>query len=490
MAARKDARIVTDLIANAVVLNEEWEELDSRLQFEILSSSSKAEVLTMLNHHNLLTAFQYEMVLSGRECDLVLGHYRLLEQIGRGGMGVVYRGENTFLRRQVAIKVISDAIDPSPKMLHRFYAEARSVARLQHPNIVACLDGGRHVHADGSTRDYYVMELINGQDLDSMVRSSGPLAVDKACELFRLIAEAITEAHRCGLVHRDIKPSNILVTPLWKAKVLDLGLALHPRGRMTDPGTVLGTLGFMAPEQARASQFVDGRADIFSLGATLYWALTGQTPFPDSGEPIKDLHQRMSAPPPQIRLARPGLPDELCNLVDKMMATEPGDRPQAARIVAITLAGLSRSMPRPHSKSIHENLQSTQQRIVIVDDEPAIRKVIRFHLENVKDGQAYEISDANNGEDLLEQMQKRRVDLVILDLNMPGMSGQELVQAVKGKLPIGRQPKILLLSGVIPPESLRGLLSDGADDFMVKPLNGEELRSACGNCWAIALRTS
>jgi eukaryotic-like serine/threonine-protein kinase len=471
------AGVVTDLIAHGVVLNEEWEELPQSDQLDILCSLDKTEALAKLLSHRLLTAFQHQTIVKGAEHDLVLGHYRLLEPIGRGGMGVVYRGENNFLRRQVAIKVIANAIEPSPRMLHRFYAEARSVARLQHPNIAACLDGGRHVHDDGSTRDFYVMELVNGQDLDATIRSTGPLPVAKACELFRLIAEALTEAHRFGLVHRDIKPSNILVTPSWQPKLLDFGLALHPRGRVTDPGTVLGTLGFMAPEQARAAQTVDARADIFSLGATLYWALTGQEPFLESGEPIKDLHRRLTAAAPQIRCARPDLPEELCLLVDKMMAVNPDERPQSARIVAITLAGLSRSIPRFDSGSDQVSAAVVRPRIVIVDDEPAIRKLIRYHLEPDQDGQIYDLTEAADGEELLDQLQRRRVDLVILDLNLPGVSGQELIQAVKGNQPLDRQPKVLLLSGVIPPESLRGLMAVGADDFMVKPLKGADLRT-------------
>ena len=197
------------------------------------------DLLDRLVDNHLLTRFQAEKVREGGEGELVLGHYRLLDVIGRGGMGTVYRAEHLHLRRQVAVKVMARTAETNPRLLHRFYGEARAVAKLQHPNIVGCLDAGRHTPPGAGPRDYYVMELIPGADLQATVAASGPLPPGRACDLFRQIAEALAEAHRFGLVHRDIKPGNILITPDWRAKLLDFGLALRPQNRMTEPGLLL-----------------------------------------------------------------------------------------------------------------------------------------------------------------------------------------------------------------------------------------------------------
>lgn len=247
------ARALGGLLDAALVLPEEWDELPALDKAGVLEAATKDGLLTRLVECGLLTAFQADMIRIGRSDDLLVGSYRILEPLGQGGMGVVYLGEHITLRRRVAIKMTSEIVERHPRLIHRFYAEARSVARLRHPNIVGCLDAGRHhpTKPGRSPADYYVMEYVPGQDLDSVVRSGGPLPVHRAASIFKQIAEALAEAHRAGLVHQDLKPSNIIVTPDWQAKLLDFGLALHPRTAMTEPGTLLGTVGYMAPEQAR-----------------------------------------------------------------------------------------------------------------------------------------------------------------------------------------------------------------------------------------------
>ena len=159
------------LVEEWVVLPEEWDELPPAARHEILGADSGADFLNRLARHQLLTPFQAEAIRTGCAGELVLGHYRLLEPIGRGGMGTVYRAEHLHLRRQVAVKVMSRSVETNSRLLHRFYGEARSVAKLQHPNIVACTDAGRHAPPGHSPRDYYVMELIPGQDLHELVGS-------------------------------------------------------------------------------------------------------------------------------------------------------------------------------------------------------------------------------------------------------------------------------------------------------------------------------
>ncbi|MCE9561458.1 MAG: protein kinase [Planctomycetes bacterium] len=471
-----DGRLATflnDLIERSIILPEEWDELDPMIRLELYSSESQVAMLEKLVSLHLLTGFQSDMIRDGATKDLMLGQYRVLGLIGRGGMGVVYRAEHIHLRRDVAVKVFVNTVDTCPRLLRRFHAEARAAARLHHPNLVSCLDAGRSRSADptGPIRDYYVMELVNGEDLDGFIRSRGPLPVNRVCDLFRQISEALAEAHRNGLIHRDIKPQNIIITPDWQAKLLDFGLALHPHRQLTEPGTVLGTIGYMAPEQARDPHAVDARADLFSLGATMYWALTGRDPFPDTGNLLRDLQTRLTAPPPIVQQIRPELPEELCTLVNRMLSTDPDARPPSARVVGISLSGLSRWVPQSTEK-VPTDAAIQIPNVVIVDDDAPLRKLLRLYL-----GDEFHVSDAGDGDKLQELLQKQRADLIILDVNLPGVTGDKLIESIRNVGSDDKRPMILLMSGVIPPEALGGLLATGADDFLAKPFSRAEFRS-------------
>ncbi|MBA4192808.1 MAG: hypothetical protein C0467_33000, partial [Planctomycetaceae bacterium] len=315
------------------------------------------------------------------------------------------------------------------------------------------------------------MELVNGEDLCSFVHSRGPLSVNRACELFQQVADALAEAHRSGLIHRDIKPSNIIITPDWQAKLLDFGLALHPHRKLTEPGTVLGTIGYMAPEQAQDPHAVDARADLFSLGATMYWALTGRDPYPESGNLLRDLQIRLTASPPIIQQIRPELPEELCTLLNRMLRTDPDARPPSAKVVAITLAGLSRWAPQVIDHAPNET-ETEQAKVVIVDDDVPLRRLMRLYL-----GDEFVISDTGDGDGLREILVRGRADLIVLDVNLPGLSGDKLIELIRNDVREHRRPMILLISGVIPPESLGGMLATGADDFLAKPFSRAEFRS-------------
>ncbi|HEY1190187.1 MAG TPA: serine/threonine-protein kinase, partial [Gemmata sp.] len=339
--------LLSRLLSLFVLLPEAWEDVPAEHR-DILTRIVAVDVLlNKLLALQLLTRYQVDTIRKGGPEDLILGNYRLLDVLGQGGMGTVYRAEHVLLRRQVALKVMARSTDVSSRLVHRFYGEARAVARLQHPHIVTCFDAGRHTRTGpgAQTRDYFVMELIPGQDLFGLVRDSGPLPPLRACDIFRQVADALAEAHRHGLVHRDIKPSNVLITPDGQAKVLDFGLARLPTQQMTEPGVVLGTIGYMAPEQARDPHSVDSRADLFSLGATLYWALTGRDPYPESGNPIQDLHRRFTTVPLPVRRVRPEVPSEVSDLVARLMEPDPEMRFPSARTVSAALTGFTLWLP-------------------------------------------------------------------------------------------------------------------------------------------------
>ena len=278
----------------------------------------------------LLTQYQSDRIEAGTTHGLILGSYRILDRIGAGGMGVVYRAEHIHLRRPAAIKMLplyAGTKADSP-LLERFFKEIRIIAQLQHPNIVWALDTGEIVGEgpDAPALYYHVMEYVPGNDLERVVETEGPLSVTRACDLTYQIASALAEAEKQHLVHRDIKPSNILVTPEGKAKLLDFGLARSMDNRHTQQGIVLGSIDFLAPEQARDASAVDIRADIYSLGGTLFWALTGRVPFPSNAPIQQQIFARLMQAPPSATQVRKDLPADLDVVIARMMATKPDDR--------------------------------------------------------------------------------------------------------------------------------------------------------------------
>jgi formylglycine-generating enzyme required for sulfatase activity/tRNA A-37 threonylcarbamoyl transferase component Bud32 len=273
-----------------------------------------------------LTPFQIKEVFRGRGRDLTLGPYRLLDLIGEGGMGRVYKARHTRLGRDVAVKVIRKEKITGPQMVRRFHQEVRAAAALSHPNVVLAFDADE---VDG--HHFFAMEYVDGRDLTLVVRDRGPLPVAEACEYVRQAALGLQHAYERGLVHRDVKPSNLLATRAGQVKVLDLGLALlhqppDDAGRVTLEGYVLGTPDFLAPEQARNPQAVDTRADVYSLGATLFFLLAARPPY-DGASPTEKLLRHVMEPPPDLLAHRPDAPPELARLVTRMMAKDPADRP-------------------------------------------------------------------------------------------------------------------------------------------------------------------
>lgn len=254
------------------------------------------------------------------------GRYRLLERLGSGGMGEVYLAEHTVMRHRVALKVLPSA-RAAGSAVELFHREARAVASLNHPNIVRALEMDR----DGEI-NYLVMEYVEGRTLHDLVAESGPLDPGTAARYAAQVAAALQHAHERGLIHRDIKPANLIVDATGAVKVLDFGLARFALEVESAAGgdaseRVLGTADFMAPEQGLDSHEADTRADVYSLGCTLYFLLAGRVPFPERTVAQKLIcHQLRS--PESLRALRPGVPDGLAAVVERMMAKNPADRYQ------------------------------------------------------------------------------------------------------------------------------------------------------------------
>ena len=251
-----------------------------------------------------LTSFQAEMLLTGGGPPLVLGNYELVNRIGAGGMGQVFKARHRRMERFVALKVLPAAATGSPELIQRFHREVKAVARLSHPHIVTAHDAdeAKGVH-------FLVMEYTAGTDLSRLVRHNGPLPPAVAVDCIRQAARGLEYAHSKGVIHRDVKPSNLLLDSEGVVKVLDLGLAridaadhdLHTE--LTGTGSMMGTIDYMSPEQALDTKHADARADIYSLGATLHYLVTGRPILPGDtrGKKMQALLSNSDSRPPSLR---------------------------------------------------------------------------------------------------------------------------------------------------------------------------------------------
>lgn len=271
----------------------------------------------------------------------VLGDYQLLEKIGGGGMGRVYRARHRTMQRLVALKILP-GVDREPDAVRRFQREIRALARLSHPNIVTAYDAGQ-----SAGTHFLVMELIDGSDLARHVSQHGPLPVAAALDYTLQVAQGLQYAHHEGVIHRDVKPSNLLLDSGGTVKILDLGLARFASplcgegsaaaSQLTHSGSVFGTIDYMAPEQAADAAQADPRSDIYSLGCTLHLLLTGQPIFP--GESVVErliAHRERSVP--SLRELRPDVPPQLDRVFGKMVAKQPADRYQTMSQLVTALA--------------------------------------------------------------------------------------------------------------------------------------------------------
>ena len=275
----------------------------------------------------LLSEYQAEQLLSGRT-KLTLGPYIITDWIGQGGMGQVFMAVHELLGRKSAIKVLP-LHKITPEAISNFRREIRVQAKLDHPNLVRAYDAGE----DGNVQ-YLVVEFVPGTDLRRLVRGKGKLSVNLAANIVRQAALGLKEAHRSGLIHRDIKPGNILVTPDGVAKLSDLGLAFC----LDDPkdprvGKIVGTADYLSPEQIKHPNHITSASDIYSLGCTLYYAVTGKVPFP-GGNSRNKAKRHLEETPWHPRRFNEDVSDEFVDLMSDMMAKDPRQRIQTAKEVA------------------------------------------------------------------------------------------------------------------------------------------------------------
>jgi response regulator RpfG family c-di-GMP phosphodiesterase len=481
VVVRPVQHVLQELINSSIVIEEDWERLASTERQNLMACSHLDKLLSELTRHGLLTRYQAERIETGCSAGLILGNYRIIERLGAGGMSVVFKAEQLGLRRDVAIKVLTNSVGADSRAAARFTTEMRAVARLQHPNIVAAIDAGKHVSPNSELPPirYFVMEYVPGQDLDEYVRKHGPLPISHACDLIHQIASALEEARKHNLVHRDIKPSNIRVTPQGQAKLVDFGLARRWDSRQTQPGSLLGTIDFMAPEQVQDAGSVDIRADIYALGATLYWCLTAQLAFPARGTLLEMAAHRITQCVPSARVVRPEIPRELDEVIARMTANKPDERFQTPRAVMRALLPFVDSelcnLPVSGSMELtHHELTGAARvfNVLIVDDSRPIRDFCRMTLQSSE----MACEEAGNGLECLEAFETKNYDLVLLDIDMPEMSGLETLRRLRAN-PANSNLKIIMFSGRASADEMAQAMFDGADDYLTKPFSCTQLQA-------------
>ena len=328
------------IIRNSGALTEK-QFLDIRAKILAGAYPSDSQALAdRLVREGILTEYQVRRFLSGKSHGLTVGKYVILERIGSGSMGRVYKAHHQLMDRVVALKIIAPEIVTNDRVIARFQREMRLVGRLDHPNVVRAFD------ADQSNNILYiVMEYVSGMSLGQRLKQ-GTLPPVEAVGYAAQAALGLAHAHEQGIVHRDVKPSNLLLNDAKQVKVLDLGLGVlmeadEHAAFATADGVAVGTVDYMSPEQACGRE-VDGRSDLFSLGCALYHMISGRQAFPGA-TPIERLGQRINNRPTPITNYRPDLPSSLVTVLDKLMANRPVDRYQTGSEAAEALQGLIRA---------------------------------------------------------------------------------------------------------------------------------------------------
>ena len=415
-----------------------------------------------------------------------LSHYRILDELGRGGMGVVYRALDTSLGREVALKVLGPAASPGGEQERRLRVEARAAAALVHPSVSVIYEIDQ---AEGAT--FIAMELVRGRPLASLIAET-PLRPGRALDLALEVAEGLAEAHARGIVHRDLKPKNVMLTDSGHAKIIDFGLAklLKPRSPFesgsdtpswgeTDPGRILGTAAYMSPEQVRGGE-LDARSDLFAFGALLYEMLSGEPAFRrETG--VETLHAVLKEPAPRLREEGLGAAGPvLQRVLDLCLAKSPDDRYASVGDLVADLrearrrldAGPATTEPVLERAGVPRSARPGEAgaplRVLIVDDEEPARTLLREYLGAA--GGVEIVGECRNGFEAVKAVNDLAPDLLFLDIQMPRLNGFEVLEL------LGRDVAVVFATAF--DEHAIRAFEVNAVDYILKPVSPERVAGA------------
>ncbi len=396
-----------------------------------------------------------------------LAQYEVLDEIGRGGMGVVYRALDTRLKREVALKVLSPALTGDAAWRATLVREAQTAAALSHPAISVVHEVG---DVDGVT--FIAMELVRGEPLSRLL-ARGPLSAERALQLASELAAGLAEGHARGVVHRDFKPGNVMVTASGQAKLIDFGLArtIEPRpifdsGDDTPPrveseaGRLVGTAAYMSPEQVRG-RLVDARSDVFAFGAVLFEMLAGEPAFLRDGA-VETLHAVLKDARPAPAQAPPALRSVLERCLQKDPACRYADGGELLAALRAAAAG-PRAAEAPASSS-----DGSRLRVIVVDDEDPARALLREYLAAQPDVDV--LAECRNGFEAVKAVSELRPELVFLDVQMPKLDGFEVLEL------IGRDVAVIFVTAF--DQYALKAFEVHAVDYLLKPVSEERFVTA------------
>lgn len=415
-----------------------------------------------------------------------LAQYRIIEPIGEGGMGAVYRAEDTRLGRTVALKLLPSSMGADSRAQERFLREAQSASSLDHPNICTIFEIG---NTDG--RAWIAMACYEGSTLRHLMER-GPMDVDSALDIVLQIASGLGAAHARGVVHRDVKPENVIVLPDGLVKILDFGLAKGADdATVTQEGTMLGTAGYMSPEQASGRK-ADHRTDVWAVGVMLYEMLAGERPFPGA-YPQAVLYGILNADPESLSGRRSGLPLALVEVVERLLQKDPDHRFAGMQDVTAALEAVrSRAAAKSEVRERIQGIAGPALRaesdgdsggtappdddvlyLMCVDDEPELELLMQQRFRKKIRAGEWQFVFALDGQDALTKLEAHpEIGVILTDLNMPRMDGLTLL----GRLSeMDRPLRTVVVSAYGDLEKIRTAMNRGAYDFVTKPIDFKDL---------------
>jgi len=452
-----------------------------------------------------LTPYQADALRERRFEELVIGNYQILDRLGAGAMGTVYKARHKRMKRVVAIKVLSRSVSQNEKLVQRFQREVEAVARMSHPNIVMAHDAD-----EAEVGHFLVMEFVNGRDLASEVKQRGPLPIPEAVHCIVQAAHAMHYAHEQGIIHRDIKPANLLRDIHGVVKVADLGLArfndsfgrpTEEMAALTQAGSIMGTVDYMSPEQAMGLTDIDHHADIYSLGCTLYYLLIGSPPFPGNSL-MAILLKHREVPPPSLCAARGEIPASLDSIFRRMVAKKPEERFASMAEAAQALESLPRG-PQPQAK---QTVPSATPRVVpsappqtaasaltdqtvdlvpgavsrrtmtaiLVEPSRSQAVIIRTYLQGLGFS---DISILSSGQQALEAARNAPPSVVLSAMFLKDMTGLELARRMQAEGPLSAVG-FVLISSESDAQQLGSLSQADNVIRLTKPFTADQLAAA------------